>query len=96
MTGFDDSSTVVKLKAEVRISFRPGLLKAVFYVVDTPHPIIGTDILRDKSLGLSLITGRDAFRLKKEILLTKSSPTESVREYKRRKAMNLNQYHNET
>ena len=84
VTRFDDSSTVlVKSKAEVTISFRPGILKAVFYVVDTPHPIIGTDILRDELLDLSLITGQDLFRLGKETPLTKSSPTESVREYKR-------------
>ena len=88
VTGFQGEKTVVVTeKALVPISFRPGLLQAEFYVVDAPHPIIGTDLLRDHSYKVSLITGRNCFRVGNETLITKSSPAASRDEYLRRKSM---------
>ena len=63
VTGFRDVDAVeVEGRVELSISFRPGVLKASFYVLSCPHPILGLDLLKDvETYGLSLITGRNSF-----------------------------------
>ena len=86
VAGFRDKDSVkVTHRVEISIYYGPGVLKASFYVVDTPFPIIGTDLLYDKSKRISLVTGREAFRVGDEMLFTKPDPLSAREEYKRRK-----------
>ena len=76
VTGFRDVDAVeVEGRVELSVSFRPGVLKASFYVLSCPHPILGLDLLKDvETYGLSLITGRNSFRVKDDLLFTKDTP----------------------
>ena len=86
VAGFRDKDAVkVTHRVEISIFYRPGVLKASFYVVDTPFPIIGTDLLYDKLKRISLVTGREAFRVGDVMLFTKPDPLSAREEYKRRK-----------
>ena len=63
LSGFkDDKTTMVKERTLVHAYFAPGLLKASFYVLDVPHPIIGSDLLDNEELMLSLSTGNRVFQ----------------------------------
>ena len=97
VSGFRGSDPVdVHLQVNVGVSFRPGVIKAKFFVVDVPHAILGNDVLREKDAMLSLITGRDALRVRKDTLFTKDTPTKSRNEYKRRKLLGIANYRHET
>ena len=96
VSGYDQARfTKVTHRVELSIFFRPGVLKASFYVVDTPMPIIGTDLLQEKVLELSLITGRNLLRIRKEVLHTKNSPSAARTEYYRRKNTDPEVYRNQ-
>ena len=48
--GFDgDHRFTVTQKVELSLDFSPGSLQASFFVCDTPHPIIGANLLQDES-----------------------------------------------
>ena len=97
VAGFRNNDAVeVTHRVEISIFYRPGVLKASFYVVDTPFPIIGTDLLYDRSKRISLVTGREAFRVGDEMLFTKPDPLSSKEEYKRRKFKGPQSYGYET
>lgn len=51
LSGFkDEKTTTVLERTLLHINFAPGILRASFYVLDVPHPIIGSDLL-NSSVG---------------------------------------------
>ena len=75
---------IVTHKIDVILNFHPGKVKASFYVCDTKVPIIGSDLLRNKELKLSLHTGKEIVTIRQHVINTKASPAESRGEYIRR------------
>ena len=55
VSGFRGSKSVdVHLQVNVGVSFRPGVIRAKYFIVDVPHAILVNDVLRDKEKTLSL------------------------------------------
>ena len=94
---FDGETRAVKLTHYVNLefNFKPGKFRTAFFIADCAYPIIGTDLLRDKSLGLDLMTGRELFKVKNVAIRTKSTVELSKEEYERRKRMDVAHYERE-
>ena len=88
LSGFkDEKTTTVRERTLLHVNFAPGILRASFYVLDVPHPIIGTDLLENKDLMLSLSTGNRVFQCGVYKYNTKKSIKEAREEYFRRKTL---------
>ena len=67
---------------ELTLEFYPGILSASFFVCDVPHPIIGADLLQNESKDLSLETGKSPLCIGSDLVITKPSAGESMKEFK--------------
>ena len=74
-------------RVDLEVKFVPGRLKTSFYVCDAIMPIIGTDLLRNKDLRLSLETGTNVFKVGNIVLKLKPTPKAAEKEYYRRQNM---------
>ena len=97
VAGFSNNTPSVTIKeaADVSIHFCPGQINTQMFVYDGVKAIIGTDLLRNKQHQLSLITGKDVFRVNQVLINTQSSPKEAKTEFIRRRRMDLTTYLNQ-
>ena len=96
ITGFKEKQfTLITHTVDIEFHFKPGVLKATFYVCDCKSMIIGSDLLQDMSKDISLITGDRCFKVNGFKLNTARSETAAKREFMRRSRMDLTAYMNE-
>ena len=94
--GFDGHlRSTITHKVELKLNFHPGCVAATFYVCAAPHPIVGSDLLQDETLDLSLETKSKILRVGSDIIHVKPTVQASVGEYKRRRRMRLFDYRRE-
>ena len=70
---------------DATLDFCPGKVSGRFYVVDTPVAILGSDLLRDPQLRLSLETGEDILRIGSDVIFTKRTAADARGELRRRR-----------
>ena len=96
IVGFDGRlRSTITHKVEVKLNFHPGCVAATFYVCAAPHPIVGSDLLQDETLDLSLETKSKILRVGSDIIHVKPTVQASVGEYKRRRKMKTFDYRRE-
>ena len=80
---------------DIEMHFKPGILRATFYVCDCKSIIIGSDLLQDTSKNISLITGERCLKINDFRLNTNRSESGAKKEFERRSKMTLSSYMSE-